>query len=67
MAGFLGRYLTLCRAHHEGAAGRFDDIIGDHRQAVDSNVAFDLQEQAVKKTEVAARDTNLYTDRLVGS
>ena len=35
MAGFLQRYLTLCCSNDEGAAGRFDNIIRDDRQAVD--------------------------------
>jgi hypothetical protein len=49
MPGFLQRYLTLCCADDEGAAGRFDNIIGDDRKAVDFEDAFDLHEQAAKK------------------
>jgi hypothetical protein len=45
MAGFLQRYLTLCRSNDEGAAGRFDNIIRDDRQAVDFEDAFDLHER----------------------
>ena len=46
MAGFLQRYLTLCCSNDEGAAGRFDNIIRDDRQAVDFEDAFDLHKQA---------------------
>ena len=55
MAGFLRRYLALCRTDYEGAPGRFDYIICDYRKAVDFQDAFDLHEQAVKQPEVAAR------------
>jgi hypothetical protein len=49
MAGFLQLYLTLCCSNDEGAAGRFDNIIRDDRQAVDFEDAFDLHEQAVEE------------------
>jgi hypothetical protein len=64
MAGFLQRYLTLCCSNDEGAAGRFDNIIRDDRQAVDFEDAFDLHEQAVKKAEVAAGDPGNRSDGL---
>jgi hypothetical protein len=64
MAGFLQRYLTLYRSNDKGAAGRFDNIIRDDRQAVDFEDAFDLHEQAVKKAEVAARDPSNRSDGL---
>ena len=64
MAGFLRRYVTLSRTDHEGAAGRFDDIVGDYRKAVDLEDAFDLHEQPVKEPEVAARDAGNRGDRV---
>lgn len=54
MAGFLQRYLTLRSADNKGAAGGFHNILRDDRQAVDFHDAFNLNEQAVKETEVAA-------------
>jgi hypothetical protein len=56
MAEFLQRYLALCCANDEGAAGRFDNIVSDNRQAVDFENALDLHKQAVKEPEVAASD-----------
>ena len=64
MAGFLQRYLTLCCADDEGAAGGFDNIIGDDRKPVDFEDAFDLHEQAVKEPKVTAGDAGNRRDGL---
>ena len=64
MAGFLQRYLALCCADDKGAAGCFDHIIGDQRQAVDFQDAFDLHKQPVEKAEVAACDAGNRGDGL---
>jgi len=62
MAGFLQRYLTLYCSNDEGAAGRFDNIIRDDRQAVDFKDEFDLREEAVEIAAVAARDPGNRSD-----
>lgn len=43
-------------ADDEGAAGCFDDVVGDHGEVVDAQDALDLDEQALDETEVAAGD-----------
>ena len=55
MAGFLRRYMALC-ANDESAAGSFNYIIGDNREAIDFKDALNLHEQPVKEPEVAACD-----------
>ena len=47
---------ALGDADDERAAGGFDDIVRDDREAVDLEDAFDLHEEAVQEPEVAASD-----------
>ncbi len=41
---------ALCGADDEGAAGGFDDVVGDNCEVVDPQDAFDLDEEALDQT-----------------
>jgi hypothetical protein len=45
---------ALCGADNEGASSGFDDVFGDHGQVIDTQDAFDLDEQPVQEAEVSA-------------
>ena len=56
LAAFFGGRLCSADADDEGAAGCFDDVVGDGVQVVDLHDAVDLDEQPLDEPEVSAGD-----------
>ncbi len=59
MAGFLQSYLSvsLCCADDQRATRRVDHLVRDEGQVIDLQDAFDLYEQTMQQSEIAAGDS----------